>query len=133
MSIPRTGRPPLLLLLLSLPVLPGCVLAVVAAGAAAYGAVSYSDNEAWMDFHADSERVWDAALQSLKENGYAPDPKAKLLPGDTELRAGDCVLKLERHPTGFVRIKVRVGTFDTEDNRRKSGLILENMRQRLAP
>src|ERR1041384_5525502 len=112
--------------------LPGCVVAAAAAGAAVYGALSYHENEAWMDFHTDLPKVWTAMLDSLQENGYPPDRRKQPGVNEGEITAGEATVKVERNP-GFTRVKVRVGTFDSEENRRHAGLILEGMKKRLAP
>lgn len=110
-----------------------CIVAAVAAGAAAYGAISYHENEAWMDFHTELQPVWQAALESLQEHGYAPLPGQQPGPTGGEIRAGDAYAKVERHPGGFTRVRARVGNFDTADNRRLAGLILEGIKRRVAP
>ena len=111
----------------------GCFVAAAAAGAAVYGALSYHENEAWMDFHTDLPKVWTAMLDSLQENGYPPDRTRKPGPNEGEIQAGEANVKVERNPGDFTRVKVRVGTFDNEENRRHAGLILEGMKKRLAP
>ena len=111
----------------------GCIVAAAAAGAAVYGAISYDENEAWMDFHAELPKVWQAMLDSLQAQGYAPDRKK--VPGinEGEITAAEATVKMVRNPGGFTRVRVRVGTFDSEENRRHAGLILEGMKKRLGP
>jgi hypothetical protein len=112
--------------------LPACILlAAGAVGAAAYGVVSYHENEAWMDFHTEPPRVWDAAMASLRENGYTPSGDSRLGINDSEIRAGDATVWVERHPGGVTRAKVRVGTFDSAENKRLAALVLEGMKKRL--
>jgi hypothetical protein len=118
---------------ISCSLLGGCIVAAAAAGAAVYGAISYDENEAWMDFHADLPKVWTAMQDSLQENGYAPDRTRKPAVNEGALQAGEATVKMERNPGGFTRVRVRVGTFDSEENRRHAGLILEGMKKRLAP
>lgn len=113
---------------------PSCVLvAAGAVGAAAYGVLSYHENEVWMDFHAEAPQVWEAALASLKEHGYTPAADARLGSADGTIRAGNATVRIERHPQGVTRAKASVGTFDTAENRRLGALILEDTKRRLAP
>jgi hypothetical protein len=110
----------------------GCFLAAAAAvGAAAYGVVSYDRNEARTDFHAGLAEVWQATLQSMRDLGYSVDLAQK--PGATEgtITTGEAKVIVERHPEEFTRLRARVGTFDTEDNRRRAGLILDAVRAKV--
>ncbi|MGE3171362.1 MAG: DUF3568 family protein [Planctomycetota bacterium] len=119
-------------LLVLLPALPGCIVAAAAAvGAAAYGAISYHDNEATMDVKQDLPTVYAAARASLRDLGFPVDDRRQ--PGATEgtLHAGDAKVVVERHPGDVTRVRARVGTFDTDDNRRRARLILEAIKERL--
>jgi hypothetical protein len=109
----------------------GCLVAAVAAGAAvAYGAIQYDKNEARRDFQAPLDRTWKATLAALRDNGYPVSDAAE--PGTTEgkIDIGDAKVVVEKvpsEPTETTRVRVRIGTFDSEDNRRKAGLILEKV------
>ncbi|MEZ5988420.1 MAG: DUF3568 family protein [Planctomycetota bacterium] len=104
----------------------GCVPAALAVGAAAtYGIISYSRNEAYQDFDAGLDRCWAASVAAARDQGWEvpDDPR----PGTTEgtLKAGELRVVVERHAGGFTRVRVRVGTFEQEDNKRKAKLLLE--------
>lgn len=128
-------RTVLLCLGLLAPCLTSCI--VVAAGAvaaAAYGAISYHENEAVMNAKQDLRTTFLASREAMNELNFPVDATQKE-PGDgsTEvtLTGGDAKVVLERHPGEVTRIRARVGTFDTEDNRRRAGLLLEKIRERL--
>jgi hypothetical protein len=106
--------------------LPGCFAVVVGAGV--FGAVSYTNNEAWADCHADMQPVWEAALAALKDQGYPITGTPAPGPTEGTLTAGDARIIVEKHPGDFVRVRVRVGTFDTSDNERKARLLLDAIR-----
>lgn len=125
-------RIPTLLACCLLPILPSCVVAAVAAvGAATYGAVSYNGNEASTTVQADLATATSAARKAMRELSFPVDDTQQ--PGTTEctLTGGEAKVILERHPGEVTKIRVRVGTFDTEDNKRRSGLLLEKIRAHL--
>ena len=100
-------------------------LTVGAAGAVGY--VYYDKNEAHRDFDATFDKTWKAALAALQELKYT-------LPAEREHAADSGVLTLDdlkvhvaRHPGDMTRVSVRVGTFDSEEHRRRAGLILEKI------
>lgn len=109
-----------------------CV-AIVAAGAAAVGYIKYSENEASMDFEADLDETWKATIAALRDLQYKVDENYPhgTTEGEIDLDDRDTNVKVELHPEGFTRVRVRVGTFETEDHKRKAGLILEGIQDRL--
>jgi hypothetical protein len=125
---PPSTAPALALLLL----LPSCIVAAVAAGAAAvYGVVKYHQNEASMDFRAGVPAVFDAALRTMQEQGYVVNLEQKPSTIDGTIESGETKVRVERQEGGFTRVRVRIGTFDTDDHRRRAGLLLEGIRKRL--
>ncbi len=109
----------------------GCVVAAAAAlGVAAYGAVSYHENEAQIDLQTSLPQAFDAVLQSLRALGEKVSDD--LRPGATEgqIEVGDYRVRVERHPEHVTRIRVRVGTFKADDNRRRAALLLEAVSKR---
>lgn len=127
-------RAVLRLAILPLAVLPlhGCIVAVAAAGAAAYGVYSHDKNESWMDFHQDLDRVYQVAQDSVRGQGYTVLEAKKLSAIEATIDAEGVFLRIEKFPDGFVRAKVRAGTFETDDNKRKARLLLEDIRDRIA-
>lgn len=111
--------------------LPGCIVAAAAVGAAAYGAISYHENEAWLDVQQDLPTVWAASKRALRAQAFPVDDTA--MPSTTEgtLRAGDAKVAIERHPGNRTRIRASVGTFDTDDNERRAKLLLEAIQKEL--
>jgi hypothetical protein len=122
-----------LFLLPLLAALGSCAAVAVAAvaGVAAYGVVSYSKNEASMDYHGNLDVVFAATLAAMHEQGFAVNREQK--PGATEgrIESGDATVWVERHEGSFTRVRVRIGTFDTDDHRRRSRLLLERIRKEL--
>lgn len=125
-------KPLALLLALCLP-LSSCIVAAAAVAAAAViGTVKYTENGVQRDFKQDLATCFEAAKKGLKENGYAAPDEAK--PGATEgkLTVGDAVASLTREPgptakadDDFTRILVKVGTFDSDETKRKAKLIMD--------
>lgn len=123
----------LALLALAVLPLPGCIVAAAAAaGAAAYGVVSYDKNESWMDFHQDLDRVYQVAQDAVRGQGYTVLEAKKLSAIEATVDAEGMFVRIEKFPDGFIRAKARAGTFETEDNKRKARLLLEDMRDRIA-
>jgi len=107
-----------------------CVV-VVAGAAAAVGYTRYQENEAYQDYEADLEEVWDAALVALNKLNYGVSTAAPLGPTEGELELEDLWIRAEALPNDTTRVRVRVGTFKTDDNQRRAGLILEEIADEL--
>lgn len=115
-----------------LPALPSCIVAAVAAvGAATYGAVSYNGNEASVTVQKDLATVTQASKTAMRELGFPVDDTQQAGVTECTLTGGEAKVVLERHPGEVTKIRVRVGTFETEDNKRRSGLLLEKIRAHL--
>ena len=112
-------------------VAPGCIAAAIVVGAAAaFGVVKYTENEAYRDFHDPLPAVWSATVASLRENGY-PLPHDPLHgPNEGQIEAGDAKVVVERHAEDFTRVRVRIGTFESEDHRRRAALVLDGVASR---
>lgn len=108
----------------------GCVALALGAGAA-YGTIKYVENEAVRDFKQPLAEVWSASVASMRDQGFMVAEDSQ--PGGTEgvLKSGDAWVKVESHPGEMTRVRVRVGTFDNSDNRRRSTLLLEAIAKRL--
>ncbi|MEM7205631.1 MAG: DUF3568 family protein [Planctomycetota bacterium] len=123
------------LLILSMS-LQGCVVAAVAGVAAVaagtYGAVKYFENEAQEDYPAELQVVHEAARDVMAEQGYG-DPR-KVSEGNTEVELAyeNAWLAIERHAGDFTRVRVRVGTFESDDHKRQAALVLEAIRARVS-
>lgn len=107
-----------------------CVL-VVAGAAAAVGYTYYEDNEAWRDYDADLEEVWDATLVALGNLDYPVSKAAPLGPTEGEVEIDDVWVRAEAQPNDTTRVRVRIGTFKTDDHLRRAGLILEEIEEEL--
>jgi hypothetical protein len=115
---------------LTLPfVLGGCLFVV--AGAAAYGVVQYDENEASRSYRDEFEDVWHAGLTALERLGYPLPTIVRKTATEGALTSGDASLTFERIPEGKVRVAVRVGTFDTQEHRRRAALVLEQIADEL--
>ncbi|MSR62315.1 MAG: DUF3568 family protein [Planctomycetes bacterium] len=118
-------RPALLALLLLAPFVSGC-LAVAAAGVVGAGVVQYGRNEVTQDFPLDLSAAWQATLEGLKRLEIAPE-QSELGPTEGRIAHQDLVILVERHPEGFARVRVRVGTFFSRDHERRARLVLQEI------
>ena len=113
--------------------LPGCVAVALVVGAAGtYGAVEYVDNGSSRDFAATLDTTWSATIASMRDLGY---PVATTLPhGPTEghVEINDTEVWVEEHPGSVTRVRVLIGTFDTEDHRRRADLLLDSIAEKLS-
>lgn len=123
-------RRTLLFLLLLGPLSSGCV-AVLVGATAAIGYVQYEENEAWRDYEAGFMTTWRAAIDGLEELGYVVPRGTAPEPTEGKIETGDVQVRVERHPGNITRVRVRVGTFDTANHRRRAGLILEEITNEL--
>ncbi len=123
-----------LLIALSLAPLSSCFLAVAAAGGA-LGYVKYDQNGAYQDFETSVQSAWTATREALEDQGYTlpGDAAVSLAEGSTEgeIRADEYRARIEKHPGGIARVHIRIGLFDSEDNKRKAKLVLEQVAGRL--
>jgi hypothetical protein len=126
------------ILLLALP-LGSCVLAAAAVvGAAVIGAVKYTENGLERDFTQDLATCFAAAKTAMKECGYAVPDEARPIPSDGELSVGDAKITLTRQPGATdsldddtTRAVVRVGTFDSDETKRKARLLMDALSRAL--
>ena len=122
-------RAPVLIVLLAALPSAGCV--AVAAGAAGYGAVKYATNEQARDYPASLASTWAAAVETLRGMGYAV-PEG-IAPGPTEGRIAidDIRVDVAKYSDTRSRVEVRVGTFDSEDHRRRATILLDGVGKRV--
>jgi len=120
----------LLLLLLLVAPLGGCVALAVGA-AAVYGATKYDSNEMSQEYRANLDETWHATVAELGEMGYPVQQGTK--PGRTEgkVEINDVVVRVEKLADERTQVRVRVGTFETEDHRRKARLLLQGIANRI--
>ncbi len=117
--------------LLAIAGLPSCVAVVAgSAAAAADGYIYYEDNEAYQDFDIALEDAWDETIAAMQRLNYPVSNSTPLGPTEGEIDVGDVRVRVEAH-SGFSRVRVRVGTFRTEDHERRARLILEAIEGRL--
>jgi hypothetical protein len=117
------------LALLALP-LPGCV-AVAAGAAAGYGTAQIVRNADVRDYDGSLPAVWAATLASVREAGY---PVALDAPSEpAALAVNDLAVSAWSVGEGRVRVRARVGTFNTDEHRRITGRIHAGIAERVAP
>ena len=107
------------------PLLSGCV-AVAAASVVGIGIVQYHRNEQEQDFGTDLQDTFQATLEGLRRLGIDPD-ECELGPSEGRIEHDDMVVLVERHPEGFTRVRVRVGTFHSRDHERRAGIVLQEI------
>lgn len=123
-------------LLIALPLLfplTGCLIA--AAAGTAFGIVKYDNNEAIQDFDAPVGRVWKATVQALEGRGYdlpgGVSPNLAESEDTAEIDGEGYWVKVEELVGGKARVRVRIGTFESDENERKAGLLFESIAGRL--
>lgn len=122
----------LLAILCVVPLTSGCLaVAGLTVGAGVVGYVFYDKNEARQDFEASFDKTWKATLAALRSLEYEVPKDAPHESDSGELALADLRLRVERHPGNKTRVSVRVGTFHTEEHRRRAGLILEKIEAEL--
>jgi hypothetical protein len=115
-------------LALLLPLAGGCLATAIAVGAgAAFGIVMYSENEAYRDFHAGLDEAWNRTLISMRELGYPVQEGIPHGPTEGKIVVNDATVHVTTESGGFTRIRVRIGTFLSDDNRRRATLLLEKI------
>jgi hypothetical protein len=108
------------------------VLASLTAAAAAVVLVrSLEANEVRRDFRAPFADTWDAAIDAIGQTGFAVGEPTWYAATEGTIRAGDAVVRIERHPGDVVRVRVRIGSFATSGRLRRAALILEQVAQRV--
>jgi len=129
----RKQQIPTMIAVVLLPLLGGCaVLAVgaVAAGAT-LGAIKYNENEAMRDYQAGLQSTWDATGAQLGEMGYpiAEGVTASETGGAITVRDADVsVTKVDEECT---RVRVRFGTFESDEHRAQARQLLEGIAVRV--
>lgn len=114
-----------LLLLALVSQLQGCV-ALAAATVVGAGVVQYQRNEAAQDFPIDLQRAWQATLEALRELEIIPQA-SELSRTEGLITAEGVRIRVERHPQGFTRVRVRVGTFYSTDHQRRAQVLLQEI------
>jgi hypothetical protein len=110
----------------------GCVVAAVAVGAAAaFGTVKYTENEAYRDFHAPLDATWKATIAALREEGYPVADSASHGPSEGKIEIDDAKVTVVREPGDATRVMVRIGTFSTDEHKRRAALILDGVAKRV--
>ena len=108
-----------------LPLLQGCV-AVAAATVVGAGVFQYKRNGASQDFPTDLQRTWQATLEGLHELEIVPE-SSELSRTEGVIKAQSIGIRVERHPEGFTRVRVRVGTFHSSDHERRAEILLQEI------
>jgi hypothetical protein len=103
---------------------------VAAAGVVGVGLVQYQRNEVTQDYPAELQATWQACLQAVTEQGIE-GYEAELRVTEAELEADEVSLRVEVHPEGFTRVRVRFGTFFSADHRRRGELLLQGVERAL--
>jgi hypothetical protein len=105
------------------------ILGSIAAGTiVGLAAMWYAENEIRRDFIVSIDTAWGASIRALAMNGLVYDMR-RTRRGITEgsLTARDARVRLEVHPGGVTRVRVRVGWFALPDNRRREALVVEQI------
>ena len=100
-------------------------------GAGVYGAIQYDGNEMSQEYRAGLDETWDATVAELAEMGYTAEQGTKPGPTEGKIEVSDVVVRVEKLADDRTRVRVRFGTFDTEDHRRKARLLLQGIAGRV--
>jgi hypothetical protein len=124
----RTTRTVLhsLALLALLPLLHGCVAVAAATVVVGAGVFQYHRNEVSQDFPIDLHRTWQATLEGVRELEIIPE-SSELSRTEGLIKAEPVSIRVERHPEGFTRVRVRVGTFHSSDHERRAEILLQEI------
>ena len=123
---------PLCALLLLVPTTSSCIVLAAGAGAAAsYGYISHQNNTTSRDFNASPAKVWKAVLYGMKAQNYTVEGAPQLGPVEGVAIARDTRVTVERVPGGTSRVRIRVGTFESEKNERLGRLLMHEIARRL--
>ena len=124
----------ILLALVAMLSLPGCLAAALLVGAGGtYGAIEYSDNESSRDFPATLDDTWSATVRAMRELGYPVATNASHGTTEGHVEINDTQVWVEQHSGDITRVRVRIGTFDTDDHRRRAQLLLDAVAAELSP
>jgi len=118
-------RSALTAVLLLAPLCSACV-AAAAAGLVGAGIVQYHRNEVEQDFPKDLYEAWQGCFEGLAHLGIEPT-ESDLGPSEGRIEFEDLQVLVERHPEGFTRVRVRAGTFRTEDHMRRAKIVLQEI------
>jgi len=110
--------------------LGGCV-AVAVGAASVYGAIQYDGNQMSQEYRANLDKTWRATLAELEEMGYTAEQGTKPGPTEGKIEISDVVVRVEKLADERTQVRVRFGTFDTEDHRRKARLLLQGIASRI--
>ena len=109
-----------------------CIAAAVVAAAGAVGVVLYAKNEAYRNYEAPFDKTWQASVAATRAAGY--ELPAEMKPqssSEGKFDVRQLKVRVEKHTGGITRVSVRIGTFRTDDHKRKAKLLLEDIGKRL--
>lgn len=116
----------------------GCALLLVGAAAgAAGGTVSYLGNELQVTHEVSVDRAWNAAVAAVNEFQFPVNQSKSHKDGTGGLLLArnssgqDVVVRIIRQTDRLTEIRVRVGTFDTAQNRATAQLLYDKMRAKM--
>ena len=111
--------------------LTSCIAVAAAGAGAGIGYVFYQRNEVHQDFPVDLETAWEAVLDVAGANEEGTNITSWMKDGAAELDGPDLKIRAEVRIDGITRIKIRIGTFETDEHERQAELMLEEIAQKL--
>lgn len=117
----------------------GCAVLLVgaAAGAAAGGTISYFGNELRTIQEVSIDKAWMTAQGAVAELGFTPDSIRSHKDGtggalySRNAKEQRVLIVLIRESDRLTEIRIAVGLFDTDANRRTAQLVYDKMRSRM--
>ena len=92
--------------------------------------MEYHRNEVSREYRANLDETWQATLAELGEMGYPVQQGTRPGPTEGKVEIDDVVVRVEKLDDERTQVRVRFGTFDTKDHRRKARLLLQGIARR---
>ncbi|MEW6071697.1 MAG: hypothetical protein AB1726_03755 [Planctomycetota bacterium] len=93
--------------------------------------MQYDKNEAAREFAGDLDGVYRAAEEAAVALGFLVKEEPDEDPSRRSFAGDDIRVDVESFAGGTVEVRVRIGTFDTDDHERRAELFLEETAKRL--
>lgn len=107
-------------------------LAAVVAGLGALTLLKlHAQNEIARDFRVPLAAASAAVFDALDETGFGDGTPSRRGVTEREISGRSARVRVEQHPDAVTRVRIRVGLFASDDNRRRAALLLERVEHHL--
>ena len=111
--------------------LSSCIAAVAVAGAGGVAYWVHAKNQVTGEFRASFEATWEATLAELEAQGLGSPTGVEKGVTEGTLSSDGWTVRVERIAGDRTQVRVRIGTFDSNDHERRSQLLLEGIGRHL--